>query len=106
MAVNYNVVARKNPQKREEAPKFYVSLNSRGRRNLRYLAHRIADKSSLNEIDVKAVIEGFIQVIFGNLTLSGYFFNSSIVASNSFILTLPEFFGSTKYRTITSIHVL
>lgn len=63
MAVNFNVVARKNPLKLEEGPKFYATLNSRGKRNLRYLAHRISDKSTLNEIDVKAVLEGFIQVI-------------------------------------------
>ena len=71
MAVNYNVVARKNPLKQEEAPKFFASLNSKGRRNLRYLAHRIADKSSLNEIDVKAVLEGLIQVI-PEILVDGY----------------------------------
>ncbi|MFA9392671.1 MAG: HU family DNA-binding protein [Prolixibacteraceae bacterium] len=63
MSVHFNVVARKNPQKLEDAPKYYATLNSRGKRNLRYLAHRIADKSTLNEIDVKAVLEGLIQVI-------------------------------------------
>lgn len=63
MSVNFNVIARRNPQKPEEDPKFYASLNSKGKRNLRFLAKRIADKSTLNEIDVKAVLEGYIQVI-------------------------------------------
>ncbi|MBN2777153.1 MAG: DNA-binding protein, partial [Bacteroidales bacterium] len=63
MSVNFNVVARVNPQKREDPPKYYASLKSIGKRNLRYIAKRISDKSTLNEIDVKAVLEGFIQVI-------------------------------------------
>jgi predicted histone-like DNA-binding protein len=63
MSINYNVVARVNPQKREEAAKYYATLNSRGKRNLRYIAQRISDKSTLNIIDVKAVLEGFLQVI-------------------------------------------
>jgi predicted histone-like DNA-binding protein len=63
MSIHFNVVARKNPLKRDEAPKFYATLNSTGKRNLRFIAKRISDKSTLNEIDVKAVLEGFIQVI-------------------------------------------
>ena len=63
MSVNFNVVARVNPQKREDPAKYYATLNSRGKRNLRYVAQRIADKSSLNIIDVKAVLEGLLQVI-------------------------------------------
>jgi predicted histone-like DNA-binding protein len=63
MSINYNVVARVNPLKREETPKFYVTFNSKGKRNLRYIAQRISDKSTLNIIDVKAVLEGLLQVI-------------------------------------------
>jgi predicted histone-like DNA-binding protein len=63
MSVNFNVVARVNPQKREDPVKYYATLNSRGKRNLRYIAQRISDKSSLNIIDVKAVLEGLLQVI-------------------------------------------
>jgi predicted histone-like DNA-binding protein len=63
MSANFNVVARKNPLKRDEPPKYYATLNARGKRNLRFIAQRISDKSTLNEIDVKAVLEGFIQVI-------------------------------------------
>lgn len=63
MAINFNVVARVNPLKREETPKFYATLNSKGKRNLRYIAQRISDKSTLNIIDVKAVLEGLLQVI-------------------------------------------
>ena len=63
MAINFNVVARVNPLKREDPVKYYATLNSRGKRNLRYIAQRISDKSSLNIIDVKAVLEGLLQVI-------------------------------------------
>ena len=63
MSVKFNVVARVNPQKREDPPKYFASLKSTGKRNLRYIAGRIADKSTLNIMDVKAVLEGFIQVI-------------------------------------------
>jgi predicted histone-like DNA-binding protein len=63
MSINFNVVARVNPLKREETPKFYVTFNSKGKRNLRYIAQRISDKSTLNIIDVKAVLEGLLQVI-------------------------------------------
>jgi predicted histone-like DNA-binding protein len=63
MSINYNVVARVNPLKREETPKFYATFNSKGKRNLRYIAQRISDKSTLNIIDVKAVLEGLLQVI-------------------------------------------
>ena len=63
MSINFNVVARVNPQKREDPAKYYATLVSNGKRNLRYIAQRIADKSSLNIIDVKAVLEGLLQVI-------------------------------------------
>lgn len=63
MSVNFNVVARVNPLKREDPPKYYATVNSVGKRNLRYLAKQIAGKSTLNEMDIKAVLEGFIQVI-------------------------------------------
>lgn len=63
MSVNFNVVARVNPLKREDPPKYYATVKSIGKRNLRYLAKQIAGKSTLNEMDIKAVLEGFIQVI-------------------------------------------
>lgn len=63
MSVLYHVVARKNPQNREAAEKYYATLGATGQRDLRYIATVIADKSSLNIMDVKAVLEGFIQVI-------------------------------------------
>jgi predicted histone-like DNA-binding protein len=63
MSINFNVVARANPLKRKDPPRFYATLNSKGKRNLRYIAQRISDKSTLSIIDVKAVLEGLIQVI-------------------------------------------
>jgi len=71
MAINFNVVARQNPLKREDAAKYYATINSKGKRNLRYIAQRISDKSTLSIIDVKAVLEGFLQVIPEEIT-DGY----------------------------------
>ncbi|HSO85935.1 MAG TPA: HU family DNA-binding protein [Draconibacterium sp.] len=71
MSINYKIIARKNPRDAEAAPKFYGSVNSKGRRNMRYIAKQIASRSSLNEMDVMSVIEGFLQIIPETLT-DGY----------------------------------
>ena len=63
MTVNYKVIGRRNPSKREDAPKYYASINSKGRRDKRYIAKQIAERSSLNQMDVLSVIEGFLQII-------------------------------------------
>jgi predicted histone-like DNA-binding protein len=71
MSINYKVIARKKPGDPEAQPKYYASLNSKGRRNIRYIAKQIADRSSLNVMDVISTIEGFLQIVPETLT-DGY----------------------------------
>jgi len=71
MTINYKIIPRKDPRDQEAPPKFYGSVNAKGRRNMRYIAKQIAARSSLNEMDVMSVIEGFLQIIPDTLT-DGY----------------------------------
>lgn len=71
MSINYKVIARKNPRDLTADPKYYASVNSKGRRSKRFIANQIAERSSLNEMDVLSVIEGFLQIIPETLT-DGY----------------------------------
>ncbi|MGD9993980.1 MAG: HU family DNA-binding protein [Salinivirgaceae bacterium] len=71
MSINYKVIARKKPGDPEAQPKYYASLNSKGRRTLRYLAKQIAERSSLNQMDILSTLEGFLQIIPETLT-DGY----------------------------------
>ncbi|WP_421919091.1 HU family DNA-binding protein [Marinifilum sp.] len=63
MSIFYKVIAKLNPSNREAAPKYYASINSVGKRNNRFIAKQIAVRSSLNEMDVLSVIEGFLQIV-------------------------------------------
>ncbi|WP_289053698.1 HU family DNA-binding protein [Carboxylicivirga marina] len=63
MSVNYKVVAKRNPSNREADPKYYASANAKGKRNQRFIAKQIAERSSLNEMDILSVIEGFLQIV-------------------------------------------
>jgi predicted histone-like DNA-binding protein len=71
MSINYNVIARANPLKREEKPKYYATTNAKGRRNLRFMAKNIAQRSSLNEIEIFGVLEGLVQLI-PEILIDGY----------------------------------
>lgn len=62
MTIFYKVIAKNNPSNQEAAPKYYASINSKGKRKHRFIAHQIAERSSLNEMDVLSVIEGFLQI--------------------------------------------
>lgn len=71
MSINYRVVGRANPLNREAGQKYYASLNAKGRRTMRYIAKQIAERSSLNQMDVLSTIEGFLQIIPETL-IDGY----------------------------------
>ena len=71
MSINYKIIARKNPGDKNAAPKYYGSINTKGRRSVRYIAKQIASRSSLKEMDVLSVIEGFLQIVPETLT-DGY----------------------------------
>jgi predicted histone-like DNA-binding protein len=63
MTVKYTVVARGNPQNPEAPKKYYPSVNSTGRVNLRGLAERIAEISTVSSVDVVAVLEALLTII-------------------------------------------
>lgn len=71
MTINYKAVARKNPRDTEAPAQYYASINSKGKRTIRYIAKEIADRSSLNEMDILSVIEGFLQIVPKTL-IDGY----------------------------------
>ena len=71
MTITYKVIPRKNPQDQDADPKYYASVNSKGRRSRRFIAKQIAERSSLNEMDVISVIEGFLQIVPETL-IDGY----------------------------------
>ena len=63
MTITYKVIGRKNPRDTEAPAKYYASINAKGKRNIRYIAKEIADRSSLNEMDILSVLEGFLQIV-------------------------------------------
>ena len=62
MGITYKVIPQKNPQGQGAGPKYYAPVNSKGRRNRRFIAKQIAGRPSFNEMDVLPVIEGFPQI--------------------------------------------
>ena len=71
MTNTYKVIGRKNPRDTEAPAKYYASINAKGKRNIRYIAKEIADRSSLNEMDILSVLEGFLQIVPKTL-IDGY----------------------------------
>jgi predicted histone-like DNA-binding protein len=71
MTITYKAVGRKNPRDTEAPAKYYASINAKGKRNIRYIAKEIADRSSLNEMDILSVLEGFLQIVPKTL-IDGY----------------------------------
>ncbi len=63
MAVSFNIVAKKNPAKQSDPPKYYAQAVNSGTINLRELAKLITEKSTVKSADTMAVIEGLLEVI-------------------------------------------
>ena len=87
MAVNYKAVAKRNPGKPEEAPKFYVQLVSAGDMSLRQLAKQVSAISTVSSADTMAVLEAFLQVVpqalaDGKIVRLGDFGSFSLSASS------------------------
>jgi len=99
MSINYKIIAHKDPRDLEAPPQFYGSVNTKGRRNMRYIAKQISSRSSLNEMDVLSVIEGFLQIIPETLN-DGYsvdlgdFAILSLIAKSNAAKTEQEFNAS------------
>ncbi len=99
MSINYKVIPRKKPGDETALPKYYASVNAKDRRNIRFISGEIADRSSLNKMDVMSVIEGFLQIIPKTLT-DGYivdlgeFGNMSLIAKSEGVESEAEFNAS------------
>ncbi len=95
MSINFKPIPRKNPRDPQAPAKYYASINSKGKRNVRYIAKEIADRSSLNEMDILSVIEGFLQIIPKTL-IDGYtidlgeFGNMNLIAKSEAADTKEE----------------
>ena len=71
MSIYFKTIPKRNPNNPKAAPNYFASINMKGKRDVRYIAQEIADRSSLNEMDVLSVIEGFLQIIPKTL-IDGY----------------------------------
>lgn len=63
MSVKYNVVERGNPSDPAAPKKYYPSAVADGSVNLRYIASRAADISTVSMPDAVAVIEALLHII-------------------------------------------
>ena len=61
MPINYSVFAMKNPQKREEAPKYYGKVQARGTADFDVLADEIAYATTLTDGDVANVLRALVK---------------------------------------------
>jgi DNA-binding protein, histone-like, putative len=64
MAVNYVVIPKANPQKRQDLPKFYAQAKSRGELTFKKLGREIAEGSTtVSDTDVMAVLNDLTKVL-------------------------------------------
>ena len=63
MTIKYRNVPKKDPRNLEAPPKYYPTAVSVGRADLRSIADRISQMSTLSSVDTVAVLEAFLQVI-------------------------------------------
>jgi predicted histone-like DNA-binding protein len=63
MSVKFNVVPKRNPQKPEDAPKYYPSIVSSGDFTLKQLAKRVAESSSFSESDILGLLPAILKAI-------------------------------------------
>jgi len=62
MKQKFKVISKKNPNKPNEAPKYYPTPVYNGTYSLDDLSKHIADISTVSEIDVSAVLRAFVKV--------------------------------------------
>lgn len=63
MTVKFSVVPKKDPRNLEAPPKYYPTVTSTGRLDLRDIARRIANMSTVSSVDTIAVLEAFLYVV-------------------------------------------
>jgi predicted histone-like DNA-binding protein len=88
MTVKFSVVPKKDPRNLEAPPKYYPAVTSTGRSDLRAIAKRIAQMSTVSSVDTIAVLEAFLVVVpqelaSGNIVELGEFgaFRLTVLAS-------------------------
>lgn len=59
-SVNYSVVPRKNPLKKDEPAKFYAQAQASGELDFQEMCEAITNRSTCTETDVQAAIAGII----------------------------------------------
>lgn len=67
MAVKYSVVARKNPLKPNEAPKYYAQVQSSGDVDFKEMTRAVADRCTVTASDAKAVLDAFQTIMIQRL---------------------------------------
>src|ERR1700752_400125 len=63
MPVKFNVTARKDPRDQASQPKYYATVKSTGRIDNHGIAKSINNMSTVNSVDVAAVLEAFMNVV-------------------------------------------
>jgi predicted histone-like DNA-binding protein len=63
MTVKFSVITRPNPYNPGAAARYYPSAKSSGRCDLRKLAQRVSEMSTLTTIDILAVTEALLHII-------------------------------------------
>lgn len=63
MPVKYNVVPKKDPRDLDAPPKYYPTVVSQGHSDLRAIADRITQMSTVTSVDTMAVLEAILMVI-------------------------------------------
>ncbi len=63
MAVRYHVIERHNPRDMAAPNKHYPSVKTSGRTNVRKLAGKVANISTVSTIDLMAAIEGLLSAL-------------------------------------------
>lgn len=88
MTVKFRVVPKKDPRDLQAPPKYYPTVTSTGRSDLRSIAKRIAQISTVSTVDTIAVLEAFLVVVpqelaNGNIVGLGEFgtFRLTVLAS-------------------------
>ena len=63
MSIQFNVIEKKNPQKRNQPAKYYAVAQSSGEVNFRQLAKEIAEITTVSTPDAIAALESLVMII-------------------------------------------
>lgn len=107
MPVNFTVVAKKNPQKPNDPPKYYANIVGDGKTTLSDLAKHAATVSTVSKADILAVLESTFtkiadDVADGKIVYVGEYFTLQAGGSSEGKATAEEVTGASikSVRTI------